>query len=216
MGKKSFAVLGLGKFGRSVAMEMERAGAEVLAVDWNEEIVHEVSEYVTVAMKADVCDVETMSNLGLRNMDGVVIAITGNFDASVMATLLAKEAGVTNIIVKTQDDLHGKILEKVGATKAIIPERESGCRVARSMVSGNFVDFFALSNHIYMVEMEPKPEWIGKTLAELNLRKTQKINIVAIRKNDEINVVFDPHEYITEDCTMLVTVDKKDVGKLSN
>ncbi len=135
--KKSFAVLGLGKFGMSVARELSREGSEVLAVDIDREMVHEVADDVTCAICADVRDTDTLETLGLSNMDGVIIAITGDLNASVMATLFAKEAGVPFILAKAEDDVHTKILKKIGADKVIIPERESGIRTAREIVSGD-------------------------------------------------------------------------------
>ena len=117
MKKKSFAVFGLGKFGESVAIELAHAGAEVLAFDIDEEKVHEVAPFVTRAMRVDVCDVETMETLGISNMDGVIVAITGNLNASIMATIICKEAGVPYILAKTGEQIHATILKKVALIK---------------------------------------------------------------------------------------------------
>lgn len=212
--KKSFAVLGLGKFGESIAKELTAAGCEVLAVDINKEQVQDISDIVTYAVTADVCDTETMKTLGISNMDAVIVAITNNLNASILATIFAKEAGVPYVIAKSSDDIHTKILEKVGADKVIIPERESGVRIARRLMSGNVLDFFELSQRIRMVEISIKPEWIGKSLRSLNLRQKHKINVIAIRQNDEIILNPDPDEPLSDDITMLVTVDKKDLDRL--
>ena len=182
MSKKSYAVLGLGKFGRSVAEELARSGADVLAVDIDEEMVHRVSDFVTYAVKADVRDLETIKSLGLGNMDAVVIAITGDTDASVLGTILAKEAGVPFVVAKSQDEIHTRILEKVGADKVIIPEKASGLRTARSIISGKFMDFIELSDRVRMVETPIREEWIGKTLRELNLRQKMKIGRASCRE----------------------------------
>lgn len=217
MSKKSYAVIGLGRFGSAVAREMSRAGAEVLAVDENEERVHEIAADVTCAVKADVCDVESIGALGLSNMDGVVVAITENLDASIMATILAKEAGVSYVLAKAKDAVHARILEKVGADKVIIPEKESGVRMARSMMSGKFLDFIELSDRVRMIEIPVKDEWIGKTLIELNLRKSKKINVIAVRNEaDEVIVNFDPERPIKAGMSMLITVDRNDIAKLVN
>ncbi|MBD5135331.1 MAG: TrkA family potassium uptake protein [Lachnospiraceae bacterium] len=217
MGKKSYAVIGLGRFGAAIAEELSRAGAEVLAVDEDEERVHELASIVTCAVKADVCDAESMESLGLSNMDGVVVAITENLDASIMGTILAKEAGVDYILAKARDAIHARILEKVGADKVIVPEKESGIRIARSMMSGKFLDFIELSNRIRMIEIPVKEEWIGKTLIQLNLRKTKKINVIAVRNvDDEIIVNFEPERPIKAGMSMLVTVDRNDIAKLVN
>ena len=140
---KSYAVLGLGKFGSSVAEELSRTGADVLAVDCNEERVAELADKVTCAVKADVCDTGTMATLGLSNMDGVVVAITGSIHASVLGTILAKEAGVPYVMAKSQDEVHSKILEKVGADKVLIPEKESGISAAHAIMSGTFMAFIS-------------------------------------------------------------------------
>lgn len=217
MAKKSYAVIGLGRFGAAVAEELSRAGAEVLAVDEDEERVHEISSVVTCAVKADVCDVESIEALGLSNMDGVVVAITENLDASIMATILAKESGAAYILAKARDSIHAKILEKVGADKVIVPEKESGIRMARNMMSGKFLDFIELSDRVRMIEIPVKDEWIGKTLVELNLRKTKKINVIAVRDvDDEVIVNYDPECPIKPGMSMFITVDRNDIAKLVN
>lgn len=215
MKKKSFAVLGLGKFGISVAEEMARAGVDVLAVDLDEENVHYVADFVTCAMKVDVCDSEAMGSLGLSNMDGVIVAITGSLDASIMATIVAKEAGVPLVIAKAKDEIHARILKKVGADRIIVPERESGIRMARCLISGNFIDFISLSDHISMVEIPVRPEWVGKSLLELNLRGKAGVNVIAIRQGEELTVTVDPQMPLKADNTMWVTIDKKNIGKLA-
>lgn len=215
MKRKSYAVLGLGKFGTSMAAELAKAGAEVLAVDLNEENVHNIAETVTYAVKADVCDAEAMNSLGLSNMDGVVVAITESMDASIMATILAKEANVPFVMSKAKDEIHKRILEKVGADRVIIPEKESGIRMAYNMLSGNFMDFVELSDRIRLIEIPIRPEWQGKTLRELNLRQKLKINILAIHKANEVVVNIDPDAVLEAGITMWLTVDKADMFKLA-
>lgn len=215
MSKKSYAVLGLGRFGASVAKEMSKAGAEVLAVDMDEDRVHELASIVTCAVKADVCDAETMGSLGLSNMDGVVVAVTENLDASIMGTILAKEAGVEYVIAKAKDAVHAKILEKVGADKVIIPEKESGIRIARSMMSGKFLDFIELSDRVTMIEVPVKEEWVGKSLKELDLRRVMNINVIAVRReDDEVVININPDELLKEGTSLYITVDRNDIRKL--
>lgn len=211
---KSFAVFGIGKFGESVAIELSNAGCDVLAIDLDREKVHNISDQVTCAVKADVCDTESMKSLGISNMDAAIIAITGNLDASIMATIFAKEAGVPFVIAKSNDDTHTKILKKVGADKVIIPEHETGVRIARRLTTDNVLDFFELSQRIRMVEINIKPEWVGKTLRKLNLRQKHQINVIALRQNGEVNVGPDPDEALPDKITLLITVDKKDLEKL--
>ncbi len=214
MENKSFAVLGLGKFGRSTVEELVRAGAEVMAVDNDEEKVKRISEIAAYAMQADVRDSEAMQELGLSNMDGVVVAMTGSLDASIMATIMAKEEGVPYVLAKAQDEVHERILKRVGADKVIIPERESAARVARNMISGNFLDFIELSDRVRMVELTVKPEWAGYSLRELDLRKKYSLNVMAIRSGGELITSIDPEAKLTEEMTLLVTIDKKDLARL--
>lgn len=215
MKNKSYAVLGLGKFGSSVAREMTEAGAEVLAVDIDEERVHEMASIVACAVKADVCDVETIESLGLSNMDGVVVAITGDMNASIMGTILAKEAGVEYVLAKAKDDVHTRILEKVGADKVVIPEKEFGMRIARTVMSGNFLDFVELSDRVRLVEMPVKDEWVGKSLIDLDLRRTRKINVVAVRDSeDEVHVNYPPDAPLSAGMSLYVTVDRNNISKL--
>ena len=215
MAKKSIAVLGLGKFGSSVARECAQADVDVLAIDVDEDRVNAICDEVTCAVACDVCDTARMMTFGLSNMDAVVVAITGNLHASVMATILAKEAGVPMVLAKSGDAVHTKILQKLGADRVIIPESESGRRVAHSLLSGKFVDFIELSERIRLIEMLPRPEWVGKSLRELNLRKTQSINVVAVRRGDELIGNLDPEKPLPKDCTMIIMVDRKDIARLT-
>ena len=214
MKKKSFAVLGLGKFGSGVAESLTKAGAEVLAVDNDEEIVNSIASSVTHAVRADICDVEVLRSLGVGNMDGVVIAITGSLDASVMATITAKELGVPYILAKANDALHKKILEKVGADRVIIPEKESGNRMAYQLLAKNFLDIIDLSDKVSMVELAVKAEWVGKSLRSLDLRKKAGANVVAIKHGQEVVVTMDPDTPLTEEMVLWVTAEKKNIEKL--
>lgn len=215
MKKKSYAVFGLGRFGKAVAVELAKSGAEVLAVDFREERVRDVAEYVTYAVTTRISDLEDMEALGISNMDGVVVAIASDLNASVLITMLSKELGVPYVVTKAKDAIHSKVLEKIGADKIIIPEKESGVRVAHSIAAGNILDFVELSDRIKLVEIEVREEWIGKSLREIDFRKRHKINIVAIREqNGELQVGPDPDKKLSEGITMIVTVDRNDLSKL--
>ncbi len=211
---KSFAVFGLGKFGRSVATELANAGADVLAVDINKERVHALADIATCAVAADIRDTEAMESLGISNMDAVVVAITRSLDASILATIFAKESGVPYVIAKSQDETHSKILKKVGADKVVRPELKTGIRTARHLVTGNILDFVELSETIKMLEINIKPEWAGYTLRGLDLRSKEHINVIALRKNGELVVNPDPDSVLSPDLSMLVTVEKKYIHKL--
>ncbi|MGN0430908.1 MAG: potassium channel family protein [Lachnospiraceae bacterium] len=214
--KQSFAVIGLGKFGSHVAMELAAAGANVLAIDIDEEKVADIAEYVTYAVRADVCDSKAMQSLGISNMDAVIVAITGSLDASIMATILAKEAGVKLVIAKAKEELHAKILRKTGADRVIIPERESGIRVAHNILAGNFLEFIEISQRVRMVEVEIKPEWVGKTLRELKLRNKYQVNVIALKesRNSDVMMNIDPDMKLREGMSLWLVVDKNNVERL--
>lgn len=211
---KSFAVIGLGRFGESIATELANAGADVLAVDIDKDRVRALADIVTCAVTVDIRDTEAMESLGLSNMDAVIIAVTQSIDISILATIYAKECGVPYVVAKSKDEIHTRILKKIGADKIIIPERETGIRIARHLLTGNIINLVELSDTIRMIEIDIRPEWAGHTLRELDLRKKEKINVIALRSNGELDVSPDPDKVLTSDITMLITIDKKTLNKL--
>ena len=160
---KQFAVLGLGSFGSSVALTLENMGCDVLVVDESYEKVQEISDKVSYAVKADVSEPDALQALGGRNLDGVVVAISESLEASIMATMLCKEMGIPLVVAKAKDKLQGAILQRVGADRIVYPEIEMGSRVAKSLVSKEFVDWISLSNDYSMVEIVVPQNWVGKT-----------------------------------------------------
>lgn len=211
---QSFIVFGLGKFGESIATELSLAGADVLAVDIDKERVHKISTTVTKAVVANVCDGEAMQSLGISNMDVAIIAITSQLDASVLATIFCKEAGVPFICAKSKDSIHSRILEKVGADKIIIPEQESGIRIARHLLTGNIIDIVEISETIRMAEIAMPQEWAGHTLRKLDLRNKNNINVIALRQNGEIIVTPDPDLPLQETMSLLIIADQNALGKV--
>ena len=212
---KSCAVLGLGKFGMSLAKELAKAGAEGMTVGIDEEKVHAGAEFSTCSVKADVRDTEDVESLGLSNMDIVVVAITSNMDASILATILAKEEGVPFVLAKADGEIHAKILQKVGADRIVVPEKEYGIRMARNLLSGNFMDFIELSENVSMIEMPAKEEWQGKSLIELDLRKKYKANVIAIRSGEEVISNPEPNMPLQKGMSLLLIVEKQFVSKLA-
>ena len=156
--KKSIAVLGLGKYGRSLAENLYKMGADVLAVDIKEELINEISDKCTSAVCADLTNEEEVSALGLANMDIVISAMGRNLAASIMSVAVAKDQGVPFVVAKTSTDRMASILTKVGADKIIDPEEEGGLRSARILMSASFMDFFEIDENMYMIEMKPKRE----------------------------------------------------------
>ena len=211
---KSYAVFGLGRYGFSVAKELVHNGVEVLAVDADETIVNSASADIPFCKCADVTDLEVIKQLGISNMDVVIIAMANNLEASVMALMLCKEVGVRTVIVKCANEVHKKILSKVGADKVVFPECESGIRLAKNLLSSGFVDVIELSNDVSLIELEVKPEWVGKTLVQLNLRKKYSINVIAIRQGNNLEINIDPTIELTKDMQLVVITNTSKISKL--
>ena len=185
---KSFAVIGLGLFGSSVARQLCALGAEVLAIDTNSDLVQQVSGDVTTAAVADARDLEVLRALGAQECDCAVVAIGDDLAVSVLATMNLKELGIPQIICKAHDETHRKVLEKLGADKVVIPEKEVADKLARSLTSHNVLDFIELSNDYGIVEINTPKEWIGKSMKELDVRARLGVNIIAIERNDKVSV----------------------------
>lgn len=211
---KSYAVFGLGRYGRAVAKELIDNGAEVIAVDSNDKIVEELVGEFPICKCADVTEREVIKQLGISNVDVAVIAIAGQFEASVMATMLCKEAGVGQVIVKCSSEMHRTILEKVGADIVVLPEKESGVRLAKNILSSGFFDIANISEDISIIELKAKSEWIGKSLKELELRKKYSINVIALSKNGNVEIALQPDTVIEENMKMIVIANKKEIYRL--
>ncbi|MGL5353189.1 MAG: potassium channel family protein [Clostridium sp.] len=188
MANKQFVVIGLGRFGASVAKTLYGLGNDVLAIDMDEDLVQDISDNVTHAVQVDATDENALRSLGIRNFDVAVVTIGANIQASVMVTLLVKELGVKYIIAKGNSDLHAKVLYKIGADKVVLPEKDMGVRVAHNLVSDSILDYIELSQDYSIMEISTLHEWQGKKLNELDLRKKYGINVMAIKKDQEINI----------------------------
>lgn len=213
---KQFAVIGCGRFGSSLAKTLYNLGHDVLAIDKDEELVQEISDSVTHAVQADVMDENVMKDLGLRNFDVVIVSIGSNLEASIFSTLIAKELGVKKVIAKAQSELHGKLLKQIGADKIVFPERDMGVRVAHNLVSTNILDFIELSPDYSIVEIKAIPAWENKTLKELKLPTKYGINVMAIKRDDLINVSPNADDKILEGDILVIIGDTEDIEKTEN
>lgn len=214
-GRKEFVVFGLGKFGLSVAKALADNGCQVMAVDSEQSKVEEIAEDVTYAVCTDVTDAEAIHSLGIRNFDGAIVAIGENLEASVLVTIIAKEMGIPYVLAKAQTELQAKVLKKVGADKIIFPEKETGIRIANNLVSGNFFDAIELSTKYSMMDLDVPAEWVGKTLRELNLRATKKINIIGIKRNKEFEITPDPDAPLHADDALVIIGRNQTLSKLA-
>ncbi|MBQ1660358.1 MAG: TrkA family potassium uptake protein [Clostridia bacterium] len=211
---KTYAVFGLGRYGSAVAKELVNNGAEVLAVDIDEEKVNDAVADIPLCKCADVTDPEVLKQLGVANIDVVVISMATDLEASVMATMLCKEMGVKTVISKCSSEMNCKILSKVGADRVIFPESESGIRLAKNLVSSGFVDILDISNDVSMVELEVRPEWENKSLLELDLRKKYSINIVSVIEDGKASVIIDPEKPLKKSMRLIVIADTAKLRKL--
>lgn len=211
--KKSIAVLGLGKYGSSLAQSMYEMGSDVLIVDIDEEKLKECAAFSTSAICADLSNEDEVKNLGLSNLDIVAVAMGRNLGASIMSVAVAKEEGVPLIVAKSSSDRMTTILKKIGADKVIVPEEFGGKQSARILSSDTFLDYFQVDNTLSMVEMKPLGKWVGKNLIELNLRKKYSVNVVAIKKGGHWKVV-DPQEPLSAEHQLLIFAEKEDLKRI--
>lgn len=214
--KKSVAVIGIGRFGISIAKELYHNGCDVMLLDQSSELVNEYAEDVTCAISLDVRDAKALEEAGIGDMDVVVTSMSDHLEATIMAIITSKSLGVPHIIAKAKDFVTGTILEKIGADTVVYPEQEAGIRLCQKIMSDNFIDYFDISDTSSLVEIYPKEEWIGKSLRELELRKKYKMNVVAIMQNDDFNIAMDPDEPLKKEEKLLITIKKKDLNKLKS
>ena len=212
--KKTYAVFGLGRYGTAVAKELVANGMDVIAVDSDERIVNAAADELPICKCADITDPDVIRQLAIANVDVVIIAMANNLEASVMAVTLCKEVGVETVIAKCANEMHQKILTRVGADKVVFPENESGIRLAKNLLSSGFVDMVSLAKNVSMIELDVKPDWVGKNLVELNLRKKYSVNVVAIRRNDMVSVDIDPNAALQETDKLIVIANTEKLAKL--
>lgn len=211
---RTYAVFGLGRYGKAVAEKLVSDGAEVLAVDADQAIVNAAIVNIPLCKCADVTDAEVIRQLGISNIDVVIIAMGGHLEASVLAIMLCKEAGVKTVIAKCSNEMHQKILLRVGADKVVFPEHESGTRLAKNLLSSGFIDVIELSQNVSMIELDVKPEWVGRSLRELNLRKKYSINVIAIRQNNNVSIEIDPEKTLEASMKLIVVANSSKLNKL--
>lgn len=214
MKNRSYAVFGLGRYGRAVAKELVDNGNEVIAVDHNQDLVNEAAADIPLCKCADVTDADVIARLGIADVDTVIICMANSLEASVMAITLCKEAGVKNVIAKCGTEMHQKIMLRVGADQVVFPENESGIRLAKNLISSGFIDMISLSKDVSMIEIDVREEWVGKNLIELNLRKKYGFNVVAVKKGEEVNVSISPEQALCADETLIVIANTAKLGKL--
>ncbi len=216
MKKRQFVVIGLGRFGSSIAKTLYSLGNDVLAIDADEDVIQNIADSVTHAVQADATDENTLRTLGISNFDVAVVTIGSKVQASIMAALLAKDLGVKYILAKAHSELHAKVLKKIGVDRVIFPERDMGVRVAHNLVSTNILDYIELSSDYSIAEIASPEEWYGKTLEELNMRSKYGINVMAIKKNHEVNISPSAEDVIEPDDIVVAIGGIEELNELEN
>ena len=185
---KSYIVIGLGRFGSEVARQLYKHGCEVLVVDKNADNVNQISSEVTHAVVGDSRDKGVLRALGAGDFECAIVAIGGSLADSVLATMNLKELGVPHIVGKAHDETHRQVLLKLGADEVVIPEKENAARLARSLASPNVLEYIELSDEYGIIEVPAPKRWQEKTLKELNVRAKLGVNIIAVKRDSQINV----------------------------
>lgn len=214
--KKTIAVLGLGKYGISLAKSMYEMGADVLVVDNDHDKLKDIEGFCTAAVCADLTNEDEVEMLGLKNMDIVAVAMAGNLSASIMSVAVAKELNVPLIVAKSSSDRMTSILKKIGADKVIVPEEYGGEQSARILASDTFLDYFKVDENLCMVEMLPLQKWVGKNMVELNLRKNYKINVIAYKNHSTGHwKILDPVEPLAADNELLIVLERSQLNRIN-
>lgn len=207
---KTYLVIGLGRFGTAVARKLQELGNEVMVMDEREEQVQKLADHVTHAVVGDARDEEVLASLGVRNFDCAIVAIGQDLAASVLITLNLKSLGVPQVICKAQDELQKRALEKLGADRVLIPEREMGLKLAQNLTATSVLDYVELSKDSGLAEIRTPRSWVGKTLLEIDVRKKFGVTVAAMRKADGDLTVFVDANYRLEADDELVVVGSND------
>ena len=213
---KSFAVIGLGRFGRSLALRLASLGNEVLAIDYDMENVQAVADNVTQAVETDALDESALRALGITEFDCVLVTISEKVESSILITSMLKGLGVKYVVSKAVTELHAKVLKQVGADKVVFPDKDMAEKLAQNLTATSILDYIDLSDKYSIVEVEAPKTFFGKSLKQLNIRAVYGVNVVAIKKrySDDINVSPLPDYVFVENDILVVIGTNEDINKL--
>ena len=206
---KQYLVIGCGRFGSSVAKKMCQLGNEVMVIDKDEDFINNIAELVTHTAIVDVTEERDLKSIGLGNFDVVIVAISSDVRASIMATVMAKEMGVPKVVCKAKDELQAKVLYKIGADKVVFPERDMGIRLAYNLASENILDQINLDPEYSIMEIVTPQNWVGKTIIELNLRAKYDITVLAVKTQSGLKVMPSPN-YKMQEKNILIIIGNTD------
>ena len=216
---KSFAIIGLGNFGKTLAMTLAEDGHQVLVIDSDEERVEEISDYVTNAVIGDSTERSVLESAGITDYDCAVVAISNNMECSILTTLLLEDLGIKEVVARAVSDNHAKVLERVGADLVVFPERDMGEKLAFKLSKKNVLEFIEFSQDYSIVEIKTPIKWIGKTLRELDIRKKYKVNVIAVIKDyppHKIDISPDPDTVLEASDTVTMIGSNDDIDKVNS
>ncbi len=213
---KSYAIIGLSSFGHFLAKELSSHGHQVMVIDWSEERIDRVKSMVEKAIIADATDKETLRSLSLHELDGVIVSLGDEMDASILVTLYLRELKVDNIIAKALTEDHGKILNIIGATQVVFPERDEAFRLSKTLESDYVLDTIELSEGISIIEIAPPQAFVGHTLGELNLRQKYDVLVIVIKEvvPEEIVLVPTPDHMIKDTSILMILGENEKLAKI--
>jgi len=211
---KNFVVIGLGRFGLCVAKQLTKLGHDVLAVDKDGAVISEIADHVSRAVIGDATDFSVVESLGVNSFDAAIVGAGDNLEASVMTTALLKENGAPYIVAKAKNEMHGKILKKVGADRIVYPEEEIGDRVARQLSNTGIVDMLDLSDDCSVAEIAVPEKWTGKSIRDINVRAKHGVNIIAVRTGETLDVQFSPDLVLEKEHILVLIGDNQAIDKI--
>ena len=214
--KKQIVVFGLGRFGAAVAHTLSEMGHEVLAVDSHMDAINEISPYVTHAVQLNATDEAAFESLDVGSFDAAVVSIGENIRDSVLISMLCKEAGVKLVISKANDELHAKVLKKVGVDRVVFAERDMGVRVAKSLIVPHLVDLVNIGGDYALAQITVPESWVDKTLAQLDVRRRWGVSIITVNRNGQVNAALSADTRLLDGDQLLILGLQKDVEKVEN
>lgn len=214
--RKRYVVFGVDRFGAAVARTLEKGGSQVIAVDMDPSKIQQISEDVSYAMTADVLDPEAVEGLGLKNIDGAVITMVDHMEASIVIAMTCVDMHFPYILARAKNEVHGRILKKIGVDRVVYPEQEMGTRVGKFMDDRDFMDWIELSPEYSLVEIRIPPEWVGKTLTQLDLRRKYRFNVVGVKDREGVITTADPDETLVGNTMLYIIGHNTDLEKIKD
>jgi trk system potassium uptake protein TrkA len=220
MARRSFAVIGLGRFGAAMAKTLAELGHDVIGIDGDEDKVRSLSDFVSLSLQLDATDERALRAAGIQDVDVAVVSIGENIESSLLVVTLLLELGIRNIVAKAVTPLHGRILEKLGVTRVVFPEREMAVRIAHSLVVPNVLDYIELSNEFSIVDVPAPPEFVGRTLREIGLRSRFGLTTIAIKhaaragSRDVTNIAPGPDDVVQAGDVLSLLGSNERLGQL--